>query len=528
MTPNGENMDFDKMLDTVDGLPNAPEKFAQTVAAITKKTGNAPTHFQTDIYKWMLQGEGHAVVDAKAGSGKTTTLMDSLQFLPRLHTITIVAFNKHIADELNARGLPSNASAKTLHSVGLSAFRRHQNRCKISADKTRYILGDCMGGYNLMDDEQKKVYYKLASPMKRLVSLLKNFGYGCLLPYPEKSEVLELAAKYSVELPDELDTFLKMLREVFTKSVGVMNTLDFDDMLYLPIYLNLPFGHSDMVLVDESQDLNPIQIEIVMRMVGKTGRAVFVGDPHQAIYGFRGADPEAIQSIYDRFNATKLPLSICWRCPTNVVKEAQTIVPEIEAAPKAEKGIVRSADLDTFRTEAQSGDYVLSRTTAPLVQECLKLIREGTKAMVRGRDIGKGLLHMADHVEKQFGNADVLDAIEAYTEVETAKLSKPYQSAQLMVLTDKLDTLRVLACECKDFAEVKASITKIFSDDDEGVVFSTIHRAKGLEADRIFLFTAKLPHPLAQQEWQQQQEENLKYVAITRAMKELVKVNNAK
>lgn len=521
-------MDLTKTLSDLDARPNADKLFEQTVAAITKETGNPPTHFQIAIYKWALENTGHAVVDAKAGSGKTTTLLDMLKFIPCLNKVVLVAFNKHIADELNARGLPNNATAKTLHSVGLSAFRRHQNRCKVTADKTRYILADCMGGYNLMSDDEKKFYYKLASPIKRMVSLFKNFGYGCLRPYPNKNEVMELAAKYNVELPDEMDTFHEMLADVFNKSIKQLNVIDFDDMLYLPIALDLPFGYSDLVLVDESQDLNPIQIEIVKRMVGKQGRAIFVGDPHQAIYGFRGADPEAIKSIFEMFNATRLPLSICWRCPSEVIKEAKMIVPDIEAAPSAKPGIVRNTNLDTFRIEVKSGDYVLSRTTAPLVQECLKAIRTGKKAMVRGRDIGKGLLNMADHIEKQFGNNDVLDAIESYSQVETAKLAKPYQAAQLMVLTDKLDTLSVLACECNSFSEVKIAIDKIFSDDDEGIVFSTIHRAKGLEADRIFLFMAKLPHPLAQQEWQIQQEENLKYVAITRAMKELVKVDNRK
>jgi DNA helicase-2/ATP-dependent DNA helicase PcrA len=527
-TPPGDNMNLMKTLTDVEAHPDADELFAQTVAAITEETGNPPTHFQIAIYKWALHDTGHAVVDAKAGSGKTTTIVDMLRFIPCLNKVVLVAFNKHIAEELNGRGLPSNATAKTLHSVGLSAFRRHQNRCKVSSNKTRYILADLMGGFNLMDDEEKKTYYKLAAPMQRMVSLFKNFGYGALLPYPTKDEVLELAAKYSVELPDEMDTFLKMLAETFKKSIEQLNTIDFDDMLYLPIKLNLDFQHSDLVMVDESQDLNPIQIEIVKRMIGERGRALFCGDPHQAIYGFRGADPEAIQSIYDAFGATKLPLSISWRCPTAVIKEAQMLVPDIEASPYAKPGIVRSANLDTFRTEVESGDYVLSRTTAPLVQECLKAIRTGKKAMVRGRDIGKGLLHMADNIEKQCGNADVLDAIEGYSEVETAKYAKPYQAAQLMVLTDKLDTLTVLACECSTFAEVKAAINKIFSDSDEGIVFSTIHRAKGLEAKRIFLFMAKLPHPLAQQEWQIQQEENLKYVAITRAMEELVKVDNSK
>ena len=527
-TGDKNSMDLMKTMSEVDARPDTKELFEQNIAEIVQRTGNTPTHFEIAIYDWVLNGTGHAVVDAKAGSGKTTTIVNLLKFIPCLNKVFLVAFNKHIAEELNARGLPSNATAKTLHSVGLSALKRHQNRSKVNGNKTRYILGDLMGGYNLMDDELKKTYFKLLSPIQRMVSLFKNFGYGAMLPYPTKDEVLELAAKYSVELPDEMDSFLKLLAETFEKSIKQLNIIDFDDMLYLPIKLNLVFDQSDFVMVDESQDLNPIQIEIVKKMIGERGRALFCGDPHQAIYGFRGADPQAIQSIYDEFDATKLPLSISWRCPSEVIKEAQMLVPDIQASPHAKTGIVRSASLDTFRSEVQNGDYVLSRTTAPLVQECLKAIRAGKKSIVRGRDIGKGLIHMAENVEKTANGLDVMDAIEAYSEVETAKYAKPYQAAQLMVLTDKLDTMRVLACECSTFAEVKASIEKIFSDKDEGIVFSTIHRSKGLEAKRIFLFMAKLPHPLAQQEWQMEQEANLKYVAITRAMEELVKVDNSK
>jgi len=528
MNNNGDNMDLFKTIEAVEARPDADELFAQTIQAIIDETGNTPSHFEIAIYDWAVNGTGHAVVDAKAGSGKTTVLTNLLKFIPCLNKVVLVAFNKHIAETLTARGLPNNATARTLHSIGFSALKRHQNRSKMTAQKTQYILGDLMGGYNLMDDETKKTYFKLLAPVKRMVSLFKNFGYGAILDYPKKEEILQLAAKYSVELPDEMETFLKMLSKTFNKSITQLNVIDFDDMLYLPIKLNLSFGHYDVVMVDESQDLNPIQIEIVARMLGKNGRALFCGDENQAIYGFRGADPEAIQSIFDKFDAAKLPLSISWRCPTEVIKEAQMLVPDIEASPHAKKGNVRSANLDAFRVEVKCGDYVLSRTTAPLVQECLKLIRLGKKAMVRGRDIGKGLEVMADNIAKQFGRADVMESIELYSAQETAKLAKPYQAPQLMALTDKLDTLRILACECNSFFEVKKTIVKIFSDKNTGIVFSTIHRSKGLEADRIFLFMAKLPHPLAQQEWQIQQEANLKYVAITRAKDELVKVDNRK
>jgi len=66
----------------------------------------------------------------------------------------------------------------------------------------------------------------------------------------------------------------------------------------------------------------------------------------------------------------------------------------------------------------------------------------------------------------------------------------------------------------------------IFSDDTRGIVLSTIHKSKGLENDRVFfLLPELLPSRFATMDWQLEQEENLRYVAITRAKKELVYVH---
>ena len=64
--------------------------------------------------------------------------------------------------------------------------------------------------------------------------------------------------------------------------------IDFDDMIWLPVVLDLPQRKFDRVFIDECQDLNRSQIELSLRAVKPDGRILAVGDPHQAIYSFRG------------------------------------------------------------------------------------------------------------------------------------------------------------------------------------------------------------------------------------------------
>ena len=446
-------------------------------------------------------------------------------------SVLMAAFNKHIADELTSRignAGYRNATGQTLHSVGMAAYRTQQRFIKVNSDKTRYIVGDLMG-FDQMNADQRKEYFGIVGPICRMMSLLKNFGFGAIRADYTKEDVLKLADRYDVELPDDMEKFIHNLENTYKASKAATSIIDFDDMLWLPLLRKAQFPSYDFVFVDESQDLNPIQIAIVEQLVRRGGRAIFVGDRNQAIYGFRGADPEAMDTIKSKFNATELPLSICWRCPKSVIAAAKEIVPQIEASPKAAEGSIRTINEDVFMTEVASGDYALCRVTAPLANKCLKLIQAGRKAIVRGRDIGQNLVTMLTKVEKSMHVGTLVERIQAYGDEELAKVNKPGRESQYIALSDKLTTLVVLADGIDSFDAMRARIESIFSDTDAGVVFSTIHKAKGLEANRVYVLQPELlPHPLAKQEWQRIQEHNLRYVAITRAMQELVWVETNK
>jgi superfamily I DNA/RNA helicase len=306
--------------------------------------------------------------------------------------------------------------------------------------------------------------------------------------------------------------------------------IDYTDMIWLPIVEYLQPRETDWVMVDESQDLNHCSLELVLRACARGGRLLFVGDRRQAIYSFAGADPQSMDCIEERTGARRLPLSICYCCPRTHVALAGQVYPGIEPAAGAPDGLiaehVREDDaVDMLRP----GDLVLCRTTAPLVPLCYRLIRCRKPARLRGHDIGVRLLSVLKRVEKQpgFTMADFLAHLRHCEAEAVAELAR--QEADEMAvqsLTDKFGTVRCIyeAERPRSMQELRDAITAIFPKDvDQPVIWlSTVHRAKGLEAGRVFLLRPELlPHPKAKTPVQVEQERNLMYVALTRAKQAL-------
>jgi superfamily I DNA/RNA helicase len=175
--------------------------------------------------------------------------------------------------------------------------------------------------------------------------------------------------------------------------------------------------------------------------------------------------------------------------------------------------------------EYKPGDMVLCRVNAPLVAPVFELIRRGVKATIRGRDIGKGLITLI----KKMKTRDIVTLIvklEEYKDKEITKLTATNKNQQATTLSDKVDTIIALSEGVYSVSELEHRIEKVFSDKVEGVVFSTCHRAKGLEAKAVYILKPELmPHPSAKKEWEREQERNIQYVAETRTLNRLVYVH---
>jgi DNA helicase-2/ATP-dependent DNA helicase PcrA len=481
--------------------------------------------FQLAIFEFFKNESGHAIVQARAGSGKTFTIKEGTKLFDPTLRILRVAFNKHIADVLKV-GAPPNTTDITTNAFGwriCTSNVRNLSR-KVDPQKTESILKSM---YDMDDKDERRLYYKEKGSINRLVSLFKA---NCIFTPPTDSQILETADRYGLDINQTPD-FLERIRTTYNKAITFTSIMDFDDQIFMPVFLNLPIPQYDVVIVDEAQDLNPIQQELLIK-AGK--RIIAVGDDRQAIYGFRGADPESMNNLQKRLNAITLPLSICYRCPKKIVELAQQIVPDIEPAPDAPDGVVSTVKIDRFKSEAADGDYVLCRTTAPLVSTCLQFIREGRKATVRGRDIGQQLLQLVSRISDSDAEPIEIfrDKLNNYRMEQLERLQRAEREAEIIALNDRVDTILVLVERSKMVGDIKTEVEGIFKDEKilsdgtvirvPGIVFCTVHRSKGLEAKRIWILKQELmPHPAAKKPEQQVQEMNLKYVAETRSLGEL-------
>jgi superfamily I DNA/RNA helicase len=171
--------------------------------------------------------------------------------------------------------------------------------------------------------------------------------------------------------------------------------------------------------------------------------------------------------------------------------------------------------------QVQDNDMILCRINAPLVKVCYSLIKQGKKATIVGRDIGKGLIALIDRL-KPWDINDLLVKLNDYKFKEIDKLEKAGRESQAEAIKDKCDTLVALTDGVNDLTTLKARIEKIFTDQISGISLSSVHRAKGLEADNIYVLKPHLmPFPKATKDWEVEQERNVMYVALTRAKKKL-------
>jgi DNA helicase-2/ATP-dependent DNA helicase PcrA len=483
--------------------------------------------YQQAINDWVtahVAAPGALIVEAVAGSGKTTTIVGAAKFIPVHHRSVFLAFNKSIATELSAK-LPSHVEAKTLNSLGNGAVFRALGRTQLDANKVRGLVDLCC---------DKWYAAKLGTDHRRaLVSLIGKAKSHALVPAGGKYKGYEATAQRWQELVDRYDidfgddpevqrAAMEMADWVLVANLEQQAIIDYDDQMYFVVAMDLQTTKYDWIIVDEAQDVAHVQRLMLQKFLSRTGRLIAVGDSRQAIYGFRGADSEALNSLATVFRASRLPLSITYRCPKAVVRAAQQYVPELEAADSAIEGVVESLRaLDA--AELTDADMVICRYTAPVISTAYKLIGRRIPCQVPGRDIGVGLVALIKRVAgRQWTTLDVgafRIKLDAWRQLELDKASKKNDDAKVDSIEDKYQSLCAVAdgSGATTVPALIADIESVFAS-TKGVKLSTVHRSKGLEADRVYILDAHcMPSKRAKQPWQMQQELNLIYVAYTRA-----------
>jgi ATP-dependent DNA helicase UvrD/PcrA len=458
--------------------------------------------YQEAVFRDVAEGTGHTVVRARAGSGKTTTIIEAFGRVPAGLSVLMVAFNKSIAQELQSRA-PAGVTVSTLHSYGFAAIRSAFGSVRLDNRKTDALIVGRVG------DAKETREYRTA--LAKAISLAK----GTLASSAE--EIEELVDEFGLDIDDEQRAaFCRDAIEILAQCKADTKAIDFDDMIWFPVVYKLRVRKYDRVFVDETQDLNACQIELALAACARGGRICAVGDDRQAIYGFRGADSNAMDRVIDGLGAKVFPLSVTYRCARSIVDVAKEIVPDLEAAPGAIGGEVLSMSVEAMRKHAGPGDFVLSRTNAPIVSLCLGFLKEGKPATVAGRDVGAGLRALVEK-SKAATIPALAEWLDTWRDREIERVTKRRHDADTTGIEDRAACIHALCEGAASVAEVIAKIESLFSDADNEnrIVCSTTHKAKGLERDRVFVLAETY------RAQRSKEEANLWYVAVTRARRTL-------
>lgn len=476
-----------------------------------------PTPQQIEIFDTIESNPtNNVMVVARAGTGKSSTALELqwrlLDLDPALQ-IRYTCFNKDIATEFKERS-PANVAVGTMSSFGLQALK--MTRSRLFDEKKSYGILESLGHQHEPSWLRRTVAEIVAHAKnaalhpddilltRKLANLIGRFD---LCPYGREEE-------YCV----------KLAKDVLIESAINSYMIDFNDLLWLPVITDCIMPSCDYLLIDEAQDLSPVQHALATKM-NPNGCTIPIGDDRQAIYGWRGADQASMSTLARQLDAAILPLTVSWRCPESHVRLAQRLVPDFQSAPNARIGTIEDVvgPYDDEIKKCQPGDLVLCRTNAPLVRGAIGLAADLRKGVVRGRDIGHQLASIARKIDASTIK-DFVTGVRSWASKEIERVIRREENKSAVEsFSDKESCLLAIAETCSSPVEVGSVLDMLFtpSTSDDQVVFSTVHKAKGSEADRVVYLVVPYSKgsdkrkPPSDEERQQRQ--NLTYVALTRS-----------
>jgi len=458
-----------------------------------------PTKYNLAIQEYYSDYSANIVIDAVAGSGKTTQIEQLCKADLKAKKLYLV-FSKDMQLEVEPRLSVTNTEVKTFHSFGLAAIRR--NGYKAKPDNWKY--------HNIFDSfgYDPDTYGITKNQAVKVLEIIRDWYE----PITSDS-VLDAMDHWDYEAKQEfydggVKEFAEFLNYINLEGMKDLNTVSFNDMIYAPLFHSMSFPRFDSVFVDEMQDLNRSKQLMTSRI---RARIIGVGDPYQAIYGFSGADTKSFWNTQELLDAKVFPLSLCFRCPDQALELAREYVPHIEGTGK--QGIVNHWDYNEALTGLQPGNLVICRRNAPLVSMALKLMVQKKPCKIKGREFSEFVIRLIEDVEKS--KQPYSNLPRAVEQVVAEKIKKIRNEGKIQNLLDASECISAIHEEssASSFIELKSEIRSLFFDKGEGdfITLSSIHRAKGLERDNVTILTEKgLTPPGCGQ------ESNLSYVALTR------------
>jgi superfamily I DNA/RNA helicase len=469
-----------------------------------------PTQEQQDILDADKSSNANLMINALAGTGKSATL----KLLDTAHTRSearlYLVFAKRnqleaVADQ-KAGAFSALTSIKTFNGLGHGIWAKAiAHPIALDKTKSRTLWRELVDSLNRTDStdawkcygvvmdgiEKAKALGYVPSDVKRVTSLITRTDLHHAMD--------ETPDEYAAELIDQL------LRESIRRAY--LGLIDFNDQIYMPALFGGPFPRFPRIMVDEYQDQSPVNHAMLKRLV--QGRIIGVGDPHQNIYGFRGAKAGGMSAAVETYSMTELPLSVSFRCPQAIVEAARWRVPHFQwSRPGGEVNDLERMVGANFPDDST----IICRNNAPLLRLAFRLISAGRSVTVAGSELGPRLVAIMKKLgPDSMSRKDLIDAIEFWRE---QKLMANSKSAN-----DLADCMRVFADHGATLSSAVSYAEHLFAQ--QGTIrLLTGHKSKGLEFPNVYWLDPSLCDS-------REQDRNLAYVITTRSENKLNMVDSS-
>lgn len=492
--------------------------------------------YQCEIFDNVEHGVGNMIISASAGAAKSTTIINCINIINSKKKILFIAFNKEIVESIRIKvGDKKNAKISTFHSLGYSILK--ENIGNISNEEN-FINEFKYRNYIKSNINKLTTYKEIESLGKNKYNYINNIinlvEYSRYYLVFNIKDIERISTKYGLILyRDEID----VCRKVLKWGKKNIDQIDYTDMIWLPNVLNFTTKkyRFNWILIDEAQDTSIAEQQLIDKCFMRGTRFIAVLDQYQQINIWAGSSEEAIDNFKNYANTKEFMLPITYRCPKKVVELAKNYSPNIIAADNAIDGEIHH---DVSKYLPINNDMVLCRTTAPLVELHLQYMRVNKKSYIKGSEnIREQYLSLISSTNSNIIDKDCVTTngmfprlYEAlFNQIELVKKNYGLDDDDAMLqqtvysMYDCIEGIKVISEGLKTVDDLIDKINIIFSGDStDAVQLSTIHKAKGLEADNVFILHPSLmPLKYAKKDWEIKTEKNLIYVAYTRAKKTL-------
>ena len=442
----------------------------------------------TDQQKVIVEASkesGNMIVNAGAGCAKTSTMMEVMGE-NKGKSILYLCFGKdpqtEAQEELVARGF-SHVTASTFHSWGFKALRSSGRKVKVETGKVRKLCKAILPDNNKDDKRRLNAY-------PRLITLYQN-----TLLTPK-----EIIVNYDLDLEESDLKYFNQVVDACHDTWVRYGEINLDEMLYQPFKDQSSLGYYDIIVIDEAQDGNSIQLELLKQVARRATKFIFVGDKQQAIYGFRGANKDSMDRIEQAFSCKKFSLSQTFRCPPAIVDRCKdlNLCGDFEAFFPDNPGEINFLSdwnkyLKTLVSLKDEGALCVSPLNAPIIKMFYRLINEGVRAKILGKNIVDNLYKILDRLSTDNIETSIRE-FQVYREYKYKQYRKRYGDDQdridngMSIVDDSIECLTEIALRCDYVREIPRELNKLFKHEEGAqVTLSTVHKSKGMENKNVMI-----------------------------------------